>query len=230
MRTILNEFSETMGYAIVGIIFGFCFFLFFLNFYHMKEISTKIKRGDETKSQVQEGRDKLKTIETNIDVFDPNNYKGTDDKYSLMSIKSRIQVCLNQYNSKNLNNYLDMKEMTINDIYKFQKTYEVDIINNCFSSNITEIGKETGSISNVKDLSNIAPFVNVSVLQLQNDLTYINDSLENNTNYFFSNNNSKENVFEMSRDSYAAIFKSYNSSIDLLLALSQWFKNTAGGV
>ena len=42
MKKILFEYINIFAYVIVGLAFGFSFFLLFLNFYHYKEVNTKI--------------------------------------------------------------------------------------------------------------------------------------------------------------------------------------------
>ena len=45
MKKILFEYINIFAYVIVGLAFGFSFFLLFLNFYHYKEVNTKVNHG-----------------------------------------------------------------------------------------------------------------------------------------------------------------------------------------
>ena len=74
------------------------------------------------------------------------------------------------------------------------------------------------------DLAKIAPFLKLNADSIRTDDDYVANVLLNNGSYFFSSENSKSNIYEMTRDSFYEIRNSYTKSIDLLLEFSRWFK------
>ena len=60
MKKILFEYINIFAYVIVGLAFGFSFFLLFLNFYHYKEVNTKINVSANVVDNREKTTEKLK--------------------------------------------------------------------------------------------------------------------------------------------------------------------------
>ena len=82
---------------------------------------------------------------------------------------------------------------------------------------------------NIPSLSYIRPFINLNIKKLMNSPSYIMSNIENADNYQFSNNDNKNTIFSLTRDSYYAILENYNTSLDLVVEVSEWYKNTVIG-
>ena len=54
-------------------------------------------------------------------------------------------------------------------------------------------------------------------------------SLENADNYYFTNDISKSSIFFLAKDSYSAINKNYQNTLDFLVEISEWYKNEVVG-
>ncbi len=231
MVKILKEYSKILGYTFIGLVFGASFFLLFINFYHYKDISTVINKGNTDNTQTAEVNQKLQEIRTITDNFNPNTYSGAKNKVELMTINSKLQLCLKEYESEELKEIFEKTELDITDVYRFQNVYQSKIVNNCVVTQLYELGL-TGDKAKFTDpdLLRIAPFIKLNADKLRQDTDYVYKVLLNNGSYYFSSETSKTNIFEMTKDSYYQINNSYLSSVDFVLEVARWFNRTVGGV
>ena len=58
---------------------------------------------------------------------------------------------------------------------------------------------------------------------------YVQSNIENSDHYYFSTTNNKINFFDLAEDSYADVMNSYQSSLDLMVEVSNWYKNVVIG-
>ena len=94
MKKILLEYASMFAYTITGLIFGFSFFLLFLNFYHMDELADTADvsaYNDTSKVSVE---NKINMIRNNIAVYDQDSYTGSINIYGLNNAKLRMEACL----------------------------------------------------------------------------------------------------------------------------------------
>ena len=69
MKKLLLEYANTFAYTITGLVFGCAFFLLFINFYHMQELSETVdvsQYNDNNKASIES---KVQTIKDNIRVY-----------------------------------------------------------------------------------------------------------------------------------------------------------------
>lgn len=225
MKKLFIEYFNIIGFAITGIIFGFSFFLIFINFYHYKDVnSTYIKQDSDNKIN-QEMKNKLEKINQNISSFDPNTYQGTNDVYSLASIKSRLQMCVTKINTEEFDSILNKKEINIKDIYDMQQFYQIIISNECLVKQLYEITNTTeNSKIKINSLNDIAPFLEDNIEELIKSTDYLQKVIKNNSSYSFSSNSSKMDLYDQTKDSYYALLNQYSSSIDYIYDISVWYK------
>ena len=230
MIKLLKEYLKVIGYTFTGLVFGATFFLLFINFYHYKDISTKLVKADSSIQKLQTVNEKLTEIKGTVSSFNPNLYNGPKERVMLMTINSRMQLCVKAFENEDLNKMLNKKEMTITDVYRLQNLYQSQIVNGCIVTQLYELGL-TGENAKFhdEDLAKIAPFIKLNADSIREDNDYVSKVLLNNGSFFFSSENSKTNIYEMTRDSYAEVSSSYYKSIDLLLEISRWFKGIVGG-
>lgn len=227
MKKILGDYAQIIGYTFCGLVMGVGFFLLFVNFYHYKEISTVLVKSQEFFDQTEEAKTKVAEVKTNISVFDPNAYNGKYDKYELMSMKSKLEICANSYDDKELNQILNKKEISANDVFHFQNVYQNKIVNECIAVQLYELGNT--EIFKNSELHKIAPFIKINADNLLDDTNFVYNNLLNNSSYSFSSETAKTSTFEETKDSYYEINKSYIRSVEFLLEISRWYKNMVGG-
>ena len=87
------------AYALTGLVFGFSFFLLFLNFYHYKELGTKIDVSSEVVANDQKTKEKLEKIKTNINSYQQNSYQGRNNIYDMNSIQIKLNNCVKVFES-----------------------------------------------------------------------------------------------------------------------------------
>ena len=224
MVKLLREYAKVIGFTFTGLVFGAAFFLLFINFYHYKDVTTTISKSDTDTQRLQDVKNKLQEVRNITDSFNPNVYSGPKERVMLMTINSKLQLCLKAFDDENLNKYLNQKEMNIKDVYYFKNNYQSTIVNGCVVTQLYELGL-TGDEEKYhdSDLRKVAPFIKLDIDTITEDNTFVTKAMENNSSYFFSSDNAKLN-FELTRDSYYEVYRSYLKSVDLVYNIAKWFQ------
>ena len=128
MKKLLVEYFNIIGYTITGIIFGFSFFLLFMNFYHYKDVNDIYVKQDNEVKMREDIYFKLSSIKGNIKDFDPNKYTGSSNVYVLSSIKSKIDTCVKKIDTEDLSLIMNKNNISTKDIYDMQQFYQINII------------------------------------------------------------------------------------------------------
>ena len=76
----------------------------------------------------------------------------------------------------------------------------------------------------------IAPFIKLESDSLAKSTRFISSNMKNNSNYYFGNQDSRDNIFDVTSESYYEILNSYEEASKFLLELSKWYMNVTGGV
>lgn len=228
MKKILLEYINIFGYAVVGIVFGFSFFLLFINFYHYKEINEKINVKEEMENYKQKTEEKLTKIKDNISLYQQNTYNGRNNIYDMNSIQIKLNSCVKSFESEEYKNLTNKENIEIKDVYKLGKFYQNTILNDCVVLQLSSLADESSSYS-ITSLSTIRPFLKTNINQLLTSNGYITSNLENADNYYFTNDISKSSIFFLAKDSYSAINKNYQNTLDFLVEISEWYKSEVVG-
>ena len=228
MKKILLEYINVFAYAVVGIVFGFSFFLLFINFYHYKEINETINVKEEMENYKQKTEEKLTKIKDNISLYQQNTYNGRNNIYDMNSIQIKLNSCVKSFESEEYKNLTDKENIEIKDVYKLGKFYQNTILNDCVVLQLSSLADESSSYS-ITSLSTIRPFLKTNINQLLSNNGYITSSLENADNYYFTNDISKSSIFFLAKDSYSAINKNYQNTLDFLVEISEWDKSEVVG-
>ena len=228
MKKIILEYINVFAYAVVGIVFGFSFFLLFINFYHYKEINETINVKEEMENYKQKTEEKLTKIKDNISLYQQNTYNGRNNIYDMNSIQIKLNSCVKSFESEEYKNLTDKENIEIKDVYKLGKFYQNTILNDCVVLQLSSLADESSSYS-ITSLSTIRPFLKTNINQLLSNNGYITSSLENADNYYFTNDISKSSIFFLAKDSYSAINKNYQNTLDFLVEISEWYKSEVVG-
>ncbi len=228
MKKILLEYINVFAYAVVGIVFGFSFFLLFINFYHYKEINETINVKEEMENYKQKTEEKLTKITANISLYQQNTYNGKNNIYDMNSIQIKLNSCVKSFESEEYKNLVNKENIEIKDVYKLGKFYQNTILNDCVVLQLSSLADESSSYS-ITSLSTIRPFLKTNINQLLSSNGYITSSLENADNYYFTNDISKSSIFFLAKDSYSAINKNYQNTLDFLVEISKWYKSEVVG-
>lgn len=228
MKKILIEYSNVIAYTITGLVFGFSFFLLFLNFYHYRDVNMTYQKQDSDRNVEEDLKIKLNQVKINISGFDINTYKGNEDPTSLASVKSRLDICVKKIDTQEFQNILSKNSINIKDIYEMQQFYQVQISNECLVKQLYEISLPDKL--NLSSLKTMAPFLENNINQLLKSTDYVQKVIKNNSSYAFSSETSKIDLYDQTKDSYYTILNSYVSAIDVMYDLSTWYKEVSGGV
>lgn len=226
MKKLLIEYCSIIAYSITGIVFGFSFFLLFINFYHYKDVNTTYKKQDSDFKINQILKTKLEKINDNANSFDPNGYKGSENIYSLSSIKSRLNICVSKIDNDELTKILDKKVIDIKDVYDMQQFYQINIANECLVKQLYEVSTLSDKFQ-ISGLSNISPFMEDNINNLIKSTDYLQKVIKNNSSYYFSSNSNKIDLYDQTKDSYYALLNNYTEAVDFIYDVSLWYSEVS---
>ena len=225
MKKVLLEYANVFAYTITGLIFGLAFFLLFINFYHMQELAETVDvsaYNDTNKASVEE---KIETIRNNINVYNQSTYNGSLNIYGLNTVQLKLQDCLEIIESEDMMKYFELDEIGINDSYNFT----VDkILNDCLVMQVKSLFN-TDTVATLPNFDTIKPYVELDLEALLDSTNYVQSNIENSDHYYFSTETNKANFFNLVDDSYSDIMNSYQNSLDLLVEVSNWYRDIVIG-
>lgn len=219
MKKFFIEYSNIIGFTITGLVFGFAFFLLFLNFYHSVNLNTVYYKDSIVSNKIRESNEKIDLSLKNINEVNINNYSGSLNKIDLLNLYSKINCCI--YDVRSINSQFDKNSFKISDVYDLALIYQNNVLNDC-------IVKQLYDLDNVNLLDDYKSLIKLNADNLINDISYLKKNIENNSSYYMSSRNMKENIFELTRDSYIGILNSYHESIELIYQLSIYYKKLLG--
>lgn len=232
MKKILGEYSQIIGYTFTGLVFGLSFFILFLNFYHYKEVSITVSKSAYVDQVNANFSQNLAQVKNNAQIYDINNYRGTESGYELLSIQSRLILCADAMDSEKVRNIWNKPSVSILDIYKLESFYQQKVVNECIYKQLYPLTFKEGN--EFKFQSNsirmIAPFIKLEADSLARSTRYIASNIKNNSNYYFGNQDARDNIFDVTNESYYEIMNSYEEASKFLLELSNWYVKVIGGV
>lgn len=228
MKKILLEYINVFAYTIIGLIFGLAFFLLFLNFYHMQELDAKVDVTSYNENNRVKAEEKIATIRNNINVYNQSTYNGPLNIYGLNTVQIKLQNCLEILESDEMMKYFKLDKIGVEDSYNFSIDFKNRILNDCLVMQIKSIFN-TDTVASLPNFSIIRPFADLGIDTLLGTTDYIQSNIENSDHYYFSTTNNKINFFDLAEDSYADVMNSYQSSLDLMVEVSNWYRNVVIG-
>lgn len=226
MKKVFIEFFNLIGFSITGLIFGFAFFIMFINFYHYNSVSNTYVKQDSDFKVNDELKDKLMRVRQNIDLFDVNNYSGNENVYSLASIKSRLNTCVSKIDDAKFDSILSKKDVNIKDVYEMQQFYQINISNECLIKQLYEITSDDTKIR-VSNSDYASLFMQDNIENLIKSTDYLQKVIKNNSSYSFNSDSSRADIYDTVKDSYFDLLNKYKESIDYIYDVSLWFKEVS---
>lgn len=208
MRQLLLEYLYIVGYSIVGFVFGISFFLLFINLYHCVEVNGVYKKNNYELNSYKRIEDVLNKINKNIYTNSSNNSNSISDK---------LKTCVNIISDSDTYTLMSKKNITIRDVYMLQQNLQDNIINECLIKQIYPITNKKYDNNIINDY-NLLLKNNIDMLRYRNN--YLLDNVKNNSSYYFSSDNFKMNVFDVTKDNYYEVMSLYTDSLDLLYDFS----------
>ena len=228
MKKVLLEYVNMFAYTITGLIFGLSFFLLFLNFYHMDELSYTVDVTSYNETNLQKVQSKVDTIKNNINVYDQNSYSGSLNIYGLNSVQMKLQQCIDVIESDEMMKFFKNDKIAVKDTYDFLTSYRSKILNNCLVLQIKSMFN-SDTISTLPNYDIIKPYVDLNVDTLLSSTDYVQNNIENADHYYFSTESNKINFFNLVEDSYTYTMEDYQETLDLLVNISNWYRNVVIG-
>lgn len=228
MKKLLLDYTNILAYTITGLIFGLSFFLLFINFYHMQELNETTDISPYTETNKTTVEEKVTLIRNNISVYSQSTYTGSLDIYALNNIQANLQECTDIIESEDMMKYLRLEKIGIKDSYNFAIAFKNNILNDCLVMQIKSM-LNIESVSTLPNFETIKPYIELDIDNLLYSSDYIINNLENSDHYYFTTETNKNNFFNLVEDSYYNIMNSYQSSLDLIVEISNWYKEIVIG-
>lgn len=223
MKNILAEYINIIAYTVTGIVFGFAFFLLFLNLYHYEDVNETYKKQASDYKINSELKEKLNTASLNINSVQLNN---TINDYKMLSnIELKLNTCLEKINTNKFDKLLSKNFISISDVYEMQQFYKIDISNECLVKQLYGLTFE----NNQNEYIDTLPFIEDNIEKLKDSTDYVEKVIKNNSSYSFTSSSTKMDIYNQVRDSYYSIVNDYVDVIDFIYDLSVWYKNISGG-
>ena len=228
MKKILLEYANMFAYTFTGLVFGLSFFLLFINFYHMQELSETADVSSFNDTNKVSVESKIETIKNNISVYDQSTYSGALNIYALKNAKSKLEACVEVFESDDMMKYFDLDQIGIKDSYNFTIDFKNNVLNDCLVMQIKSMFN-SDTISTLPNYNLIKPYVDNSINNLLSSVNYVQSNIENSDHYYFTTDNNKTNFFDLVDDSYSNVMRNYQNSLDLVVEVSNWYRNVVIG-
>ena len=222
MKKILVEYSNIISYTVIGIVFGFTFFLLFLNLYHYEDVNDVYKKQDSDYQINKELFEKLNSISLNINSVQLNNTSSNYANFSSIGLK--LNTCIERINTNKFDELLSKKSISISDVYEMQQFYKIDISNECLVKQLYGM-----TLIENNQYADALSFIEDNIEKLKDSTDYVEKVIKNNSSYSFTSSSTKDDIYNQVRDSYYSIINDYVDAIDFIYDVSVWYKNIAGG-
>ena len=222
MKKILVEYSNIISYTVIGIVFGFTFFLLFLNLYHYEDVNDVYKKQDSDYQINKELKEKLNSISLNINSVQLNNTSSNYANFSSIGLK--LNTCVERINTNKFDELLSKKSISISDVYEMQQFYKIDISNECLVKQLYGM-----TLIENNQYADALSFIEDNIEKLKDSTDYVEKVIKNNSSYSFTSSSTKNDIYNQVRDSYYSIINDYVDAIDFIYDVSFWYKNIAGG-
>ena len=222
MKKILVEYSNIISYTVIGIVFGFTFFLLFLNLYHYEDVNDVYKKQDSDYQINKELKEKLNSISLNINSVQLNNTSSNYANFSNIGLK--LNTCVERINTNKFDELLSKKSISISDVYEMQQFYKIDISNECLVKQLYGM-----TLIENNQYADALSFIEDNIEKLKDSTDYVEKVIKNNSSYSFTSSSTKDDIYNQVRDSYYSIINDYVDAIDFIYDVSVWYKNIAGG-
>lgn len=222
MKKILVEYSNIISYTVIGIVFGFTFFLLFLNLYHYEDVNDVYKKQDSDYQINKELKEKLNSISLNINSVQLNNTSSNYANFSSIGLK--LNTCIERINTNKFDELLSKKSISISDVYEMQQFYKIDISNECLVKQLYGM-----TLIENNQYADALSFIEDNIEKLKDSTDYVEKVIKNNSSYSFTSSSTKDDIYNQVRDSYYSIINDYVDAIDFIYDVSFWYKNIAGG-
>ena len=209
-RNLKYNILDFISYLIITFIMGLSFFLLFINIYHYNEVNYVYEKDDEEIFIADELKKEVSVISLKLAAINLENYTKNANYSLLVDTNDRINKCVSILNNENLYNNLDKEKMSILDIYEFQENYQNNVVDECLVKQlygIVDLGDESDIMNN---------FIKNNIDIILTDVSYVKNNLLNNSSYYFSTNASKNNVFNLYKESYYQIVSSYRKTVNFV--------------
>lgn len=212
-----------VAYVITGFVLGIAFFLLFLNIYHYNEVNYVYEKSNEEIGVSKTLKSELEIVSTKLKTVNVEAHSNSSNYQVLVDTNERLNKCLNILNNEKLHHQLLKEKMTVEDIYDFQEIYQNEVVNEC-------LVKQLYGISDLNEESDIMNnFIRNNIDMILTDVSYVKNNLLNNSSYYFVTNSSKNNIFDLYKESYYQIVTSYRKTVNFVDMVADWYINSLGG-
>lgn len=214
---------DFVSYVVLTFVMGISFFLFFINVYHFNEVNYTYVKTAEEMSVSNELKSEVENISLKLADVNLDEYKEQSNYQLLVDTSDRLNKCVVILENEKIYNSLNQKEMKAIDIYNFQELYQNDVVNECLVKQLYGISDLNGEADIMND------FMKNNIDTILTDMSYVKNNLLNNSSYSFSTNSSKNNVFDLYKESYYQVVSSYRKTVNFVDMVANWYIKSLGG-
>jgi len=227
MKKILSEYCYVIANVFMGIAFGFAFFYLFLNFFHYQELRREVRYDGKNDTMIISLNKKLDQVLENVNTFSLNHYRGTLDYTTAYNLNHQLKKCVNLIKSDTFNEITSKEYLNIKDVYFLRENFEDKVLNECMAAYIypfivDENNKDSYIRQNRDVLTN---YINL----IFSETSYLENELENTSNYYFTTDNYSLMVNNKIRDGYYETILGYLNAAEFLEDISEWYRSRVGG-
>ncbi len=228
MKKVLLEYANIIGNTVTGLVFGLAFFLLFINFYHAKELAEGADISAFTATNQQNASTKIATIKENSNSYHQNSYGGKESIYDMNAVQLKLNSCVTIFESEEAQKFVNKTQISLKDAYDFNNFYQNTILNDCLIMQMSALTADDGTIT-IGALSQIKPFIRLTVEQLLSSPSYISNNIKNADSYYYTSDTNRTTIFDLTKDSYFYTMSNYQNTLDLLVEISNWYKGVVLG-
>lgn len=219
MKDFIKEYVHIFAVLVIGLVFGLGFYYILLNSYHSSSINEKayVLEND---VYYKDFKENLTQIKKNIDRYD---YYAVSFKYDLSTMQkiySNINYCYSVMNSEeSIISLKNGNSVSYINVYNYNSYFINNMIDKCFTSNLSWIETENNSSSKIK---NMVAEHQLTVDILSNNALYLKNELRNNSSYYYSTKISNSMIRNNLNSSYRLVLSNYNYFSEIILDLSNY--------
>ncbi len=225
MKNILLEYIKIIGYTVVGLVFAYSAFYFILNFHHAKELSRTVSINVKENDMYNKIANNIAEVKGNIAGFNSGKYHGNVPLGFLLTMSGKLEICTRQFENETFMQLQDRTEFGAQDIYQFATSFQSSILNGCLIQQFYDLSSSTGNEIPDASVRSFAPFLKTNIESMIDSSSYIISSYHYNNIYYFTTDLTNNTLYNRSSQAFYKTLSLYDKSSDLLLELSNWFKN-----
>lgn len=217
----LKQYFEFLGYALVGIAFGYCCFYLILNIYHYQELRRDVYINFESDASIMEIDNTLSKIEEFI-----NESRESTASSEISTVTNKLEVCVNSFRNETFTNIRSKNRIDIIDVYNFSESFSNDVLNDCIVYQMYDLTYDDNSSISIS--SENKKLLRLYINDILQDTSYLKKDLDSNSSYFYNTDISNSMIKSEVRDGFYEVLSAYKRALKLVEYISDYYQSNGG--